>query len=132
MTDNQLEPSTNTPLQSHTNQFLENNNNEEDENNNNFITQPPKRNIPNMLDLGAPPPYAPPYASAPPCYDENIHRNDQHQLMHSNVNDADYEKEDLDFFKYTIPCKRIATYVSVCVALIVIVVILLLLIFGKM
>lgn len=134
MTDNQLAPAyvtNNTSQQSNTDQFLENNNNEDVNNNNNLWTSPqPKMNA-NMLDLGAPPPYTPPYASAPPCYDENTHPIEQRRLTQSNTND-DYEKEDLDFFKYSIPCKRIATYVSVCVALIVIVVILLLLIFGKM
>lgn len=103
--------------------------------NNNWVEPNPqqKHNCPTMTldDLGAPPPYAPPYPTAPPYYPTTvpIASDDERRLM--NRREQENEKEDLDFFKYTIPCKKIATYISVCVALIVIVVILLLLIFGQ-
>ena len=51
----------------------------------------------------------------------------------TNTNNSDNsDKEDLDFFRYSAPCKKIATCVATLVALIVFLILILLIVYGKL
>jgi len=78
----------------------------------------------------APPPYTqfdesfmmqPPIVP-PPTYD-NVNNNNQQD---------ETPKEDLDFFRYTAPCKKIATCIATLCALVIFLVFILLIIYGKL
>lgn len=83
------------------------------------------------------------YPSAPPPYTEFADAYTANEISalppsyspedQRNANNSDNsDKEDLDFFRYSAPCKKIATCVVTLVALIVFLIFILLIVYGKL
>ncbi|XP_057293317.1 uncharacterized protein LOC130621953 isoform X2 [Hydractinia symbiolongicarpus] len=95
--------------------------------------EPLLNNTENNLLPDAPPPYneVDVNPTAPP-YEENDLVYPREPIRTTSYREEEEVKEDIDFFRYSAPCKKIATCIATCLALVTFLILILLLVYGKL